>query len=392
MTSGLTRWLATFGGVLAFCGVAGVSAAEDCPGNPDAIGTSRTIAVDPAEHPRIGAMNYAETLPLDDKEVVLTFDDGPISPFTNEILDILASQCVHATFFIVGEMARARPQLVQRAYREGHTIGTHSMTHPFAFQRLPFERAKAQIEDGIEATTVALGDPKDLSPFFRFPGFGRTEATEDYAASRGLMVWSADFPADDWMRISDGEVVRRALKRIESEGKGILLLHDIHPRTVLALPAILRELKQSGYHIVHIVPASASQSKTETTPQAWLLPSRRMLAMPVVTLSEVENLDVDFLTQHSLAQQSGTDLCVLKAMTTKSPSGTRLSGVAARHFPTQRVARARFEHSGRWFGSAWNEQAGGHGQNRMGNRLGVVANTPRFASFFNTNRHRRENR
>jgi peptidoglycan-N-acetylglucosamine deacetylase len=391
MRSGLTRWLTILGVMLAFCGAASVSAAEDCAANPDAIGTSRTIVVDPAEHPRIGAMNYAETLPLADKEVVLTFDDGPISPYTNEILDILASQCVHATFFIVGEMARARPQLVQRAYLEGHSIGTHSMTHPLAFRRLPLERAEAQIEDGIEATTAALGDPKDLSPFFRFPGFGSTEATEDYAASRGLMVWSADFPADDWMHISSDEVVRRALKRIEHEGKGILLLHDIHPRTVLALPAILRELKERGYHIVHVVAASASQAKTETAPEAWLVPGRRMLAMPVLTLSDVENLDVNFLAQHSLAQQSSADLCVLKAMTTKSPRGTRLSGLAARHLSSHHIARLRSEHSGRWFWSGWNGQAEAHGENHMGNRLGAAANTPsRFASFFNTYRHRRE--
>jgi peptidoglycan/xylan/chitin deacetylase (PgdA/CDA1 family) len=386
MTSGLTRWLATLGVVLVFSGVASVSAAEDCPGHPDAIGTSRTIVVDPAEHPRIGTMNYRETLPLADKEVVLTFDDGPIAPYTNEILDILASQCVHATFFIVGEMARARPQLVQRAYQEGHTIGTHSMTHPLAFQRLPFERAKAQINDGIDATTAALGDPKDLSPFFRFPGFGRTEETEDYVASRGLMVWSADVPADDWMRISDADVVRRALKRIEHDGKGILLLHDIHQRTVLALPVILRELKERGYHIVHIAPASANEPKTETAPEAWLIPRRRILAMPVLALSAVENFDVNFLAQHSLEQESGADLCVLKAMTTKSPRVNMPSSLAARHFSSRRVAHVRSDHSGHWFWSGWNEQAGGHGENRRA----VASAPPRFASFFNTNRRRRE--
>jgi peptidoglycan/xylan/chitin deacetylase (PgdA/CDA1 family) len=384
MTRGLTRWFATLGAVVTFFGVASVSAAEDCSGHPDAIGTSRTIVVDPAEHPRIGAMNYAETLPLADKEVVLTFDDGPIAPYTNQVLDILASQCVRATFFIVGEMAHARPQLVQRAYREGHTIGTHSMTHPLAFQRLPLERAEAQIEDGIEATTTALGDPKDLSPFFRFPGFGRTEETEDYAASRGLMVWSADFPADDWMRISDAEVVRRALKRIEHDGKGILLLHDIHPRTVLALPAILRELKERGYHIVHVVPASASEPKTETAPEAWLVPDRRKLAMPVLALADIENLDANFLAQHSLAQQSGADLCVLKSVTTKSRVTTP-GGLAARHSSSRRVAHMRSEHSGLMFWSGSNEQAA-HGENRR-----AVANAPpRFASYFNANRHRRE--
>jgi peptidoglycan/xylan/chitin deacetylase (PgdA/CDA1 family) len=318
---------------------------------------------------------------------VLTFDDGPISPYTNQILDILASQCVHATFFIVGEMARARPQLVQRAYQEGHTIGTHSMTHPLAFGRLPLERAKAQIEDGIEATTAALGDPKDLSPFFRFPGFGSTQVTEGYVASRGLMVWSADFPADDWMHISDNEVVRRAMKRIEREGRGILLLHDIHPRTVLALPVLLRELKERGYHVVHVVPASASQPQTETTPEAWLVPGRRMPAMPILALSDVQNLDANFLAQHSLEQHSGADLCALKEMTTKSPKGTRLSGLAERHFSSHRVARARSEHSGGWFWSGWHAE--GRGQNHQSNRVGALANPPsRFASYFNTYRHR----
>ena len=90
--------------------------AAHCPGNPGAIGTSRTIVVDPAEHRKIGTMNYAETLPLVDKEVVLTFDDGPLPPYTDRILDILAAECVKATYFIVGSMARANPELVRRVY------------------------------------------------------------------------------------------------------------------------------------------------------------------------------------------------------------------------------------------------------------------------------------
>ena len=75
----------------------------ECPGNPDALGTSRTIVVDPREHVRIGTMDYAETLPLADREVVLTFDDGPIPPYTGKVLDILAAECVKATYFIVGD-------------------------------------------------------------------------------------------------------------------------------------------------------------------------------------------------------------------------------------------------------------------------------------------------
>jgi len=79
----------------------------NCPGHPGALGTSRLLSLDPAQHPRVGHMQYPDSLPLNDEEVVLTFDDGPSPRYSNEILDILASQCVKATYFMVGEMARA---------------------------------------------------------------------------------------------------------------------------------------------------------------------------------------------------------------------------------------------------------------------------------------------
>ena len=111
---------------------AGSASAADCPGNPGALGTSRTLVVDPREHPRIGTMQYAETLPLQDHEVVLTFDDGPLPPHSTQVLDILAAQCVKATFFIIGRMARDFPEGVRRVRDAGHTIGTHSQNHRWA--------------------------------------------------------------------------------------------------------------------------------------------------------------------------------------------------------------------------------------------------------------------
>ena len=82
----------------------GTADAEQCP--PGALGVSRTLVVDPNEHSRVGSMQYPETLPLNDHEVVLTFDDGPLPRYTNRILETLASECVKATFFMVGQMAR----------------------------------------------------------------------------------------------------------------------------------------------------------------------------------------------------------------------------------------------------------------------------------------------
>src|SRR5215813_8288045 len=94
-----------------FVGVPAAASATDCPGHPDALGTSRVLVVDPVEHPRIGSMQYHETLPLADHEVVLTFDDGPLPPYSTRILETLASECVKATFFMVGRMAQGYPAI-----------------------------------------------------------------------------------------------------------------------------------------------------------------------------------------------------------------------------------------------------------------------------------------
>ena len=110
------RYSATAAICLALGVIAGPALAGSCPGNPNAIGTSRTITVDPSDLPRIGTMQYRATLPLNDHEVVITFDDGPLPPYTNRILDTLAENCVKVTYFLVGTMARGYPDAVRRIY------------------------------------------------------------------------------------------------------------------------------------------------------------------------------------------------------------------------------------------------------------------------------------
>lgn len=247
------------------------AAAADCPGHPDALGTSRTLVVDPREHLRIGTMQYAETLPLEDHEVVLTFDDGPLGHNSKQVLEILAAQCVKATFFAIGRMAKENPEGVRKLRDAGHSIGTHSQNHPLTFNKMPAEQAKKEIDDGIASVTAALGDSTAPAPFFRIPGLLRAEGVEQYLESKGIQTWSADFPADDWRRISSSRVYELAINRLEAKGKGILLLHDIQARTVAALPRILHELKARGYRIVHVVPASPVLPATPTEPQQWQL-------------------------------------------------------------------------------------------------------------------------
>jgi peptidoglycan/xylan/chitin deacetylase (PgdA/CDA1 family) len=230
--------------------------AGDCAGNPDALGTSRVLAISPDEFSRIGSMQYKQSLPLADHEVVLTFDDGPIPPYSNIILDALDAQCVKATYFMVGEMARAHPAMVRRIYNAGHTIGTHSEDHPLGFQRLAAAGVEREVDGGIASVDTALGDPKALAPFFRIPGLGRSQTVDDFLTAHHLVTWSADVVADDWFRgISAQQIVKRAIKRLDEKGRGILLLHDIHPATAMALPTLLKELKSRGYHVVQVVPA-----------------------------------------------------------------------------------------------------------------------------------------
>jgi peptidoglycan/xylan/chitin deacetylase (PgdA/CDA1 family) len=264
-------WAVSCLGLVA-CIAAQTASAADCPGHPDALGTSRTLVVDPREHPRIGTMQYPETLPLEDHEVVLTFDDGPLPRNSNQILDILASECIKATFFEIGQMARTYPEGVRKLRDAGHTIGTHTQNHPLTMNRMPIERARQEIDDVIASVKAALGDDATaLAPFFRIPGLERATVVEDYLASQGIQTWSADFPADDWRHISSSRVYELAIQRIEAKGKGILLLHDIQPRTVAALPRILHELKARGYRIVHVVPATPELPATPTEPQQWQL-------------------------------------------------------------------------------------------------------------------------
>src|SRR5260370_19809037 len=93
----------------------GWAKAAECQGHPGALGVSRTIVLNPAEHPRLGTLQYDESLPLNDHEVVLTFDDGPLPPYTSRVLDTLAAECVKATFFLVWRMALGYPAVLPRA-------------------------------------------------------------------------------------------------------------------------------------------------------------------------------------------------------------------------------------------------------------------------------------
>lgn len=234
-----------------------VAAAEPCPGHPDALGTERVLAVDAATTPRVGRKSFPDTLPLQRKELVLTFDDGPWPGTTPKVLDALKSECVRATFFLLGRNVAANPAIARRELAEGHSLGHHSFSHPLLGRMAP-ARAEAEINRGIAQDEFALygrrrSDP--TTPFFRFPGFVSNRALLDRLQTRHIVVFGADVWASDWLPMSPQQELRLILARIDHVGSGIVLFHDTKSQTAAMLPAFLRELKRRGYHIVHVVPA-----------------------------------------------------------------------------------------------------------------------------------------
>lgn len=242
-------WLA----VLAAMWVGNAAAEEaNCTGDPNALGVSRVLEVDPTGGPRFGTYQYPASLDLAVGEVVLTFDDGPNPKTTPTVLAALDKHCVKATFFEVGKWVEAHPELTKEVADHGHTIGNHSYSHPRNLGHLSLDKAEADIERGFAALDAASGGR--AAPFFRYPGLNNSNALNDYLASRNDAIVSCDIGTDDWMRIGAEQIKQRTLARLEQHGKGIILFHDTEPATARALPDILDELKKRGYRIVHIVP------------------------------------------------------------------------------------------------------------------------------------------
>ncbi len=231
------------------------ASAEPCPGNPQALGTARVIEVDAKTLPRVGRKHFPVTLPLQAKELVLTFDDGPWPGTTPKVLEALKQECVRATFFLLGRNAEAHPALVRRELAEGHSIGHHSYNHPL-LDHMPIEKAEAEINRGIAADEFALYGQRrsqPATPFFRFPGFSSSEALLNRLQDRSIVVFGADVWASDWNPMTPEQQLALILARIEKVGRGIVLFHDTKSQTAHMLPAFLRELKRRGFSIVHVV-------------------------------------------------------------------------------------------------------------------------------------------
>lgn len=266
------------------------AAAAACPAN--ALGTSRTLTLGTEGGFAIGLKTYPQTLDLAHHEVVLTFDDGPSASTTPKVLDALAKQCVHATFFLIGRDAAAAPALVKREVAMGETIGHHSFSHPAqTLRRMSDDEARADIDKGfaaddnaaygkVEETRGSAGksEPAPRVGFFRFPGFADTPQLDRWLKGRNIGIFGADLWASDWLELTPNAELDIVMSRLDKAKRGILLLHDTRRSTALMLPRLLLALKLHGYRIVHLVPGAGPPPKLRAAPQGWTSETEAILA------------------------------------------------------------------------------------------------------------------
>jgi peptidoglycan/xylan/chitin deacetylase (PgdA/CDA1 family) len=223
---------------------------------PGGMGLARIVEIDTTGGPGFGFEHFKQYDFLRDKEIVLTFDDGPWPGNTPAVLKALADECLKATFFEIGKHATWHPEITKQVIEAGMTVGTHTWSHK-DLARNPYakdiEQAKAEIEMGISAVHMAAGGGK-VAPFFRFPALQHPPQLMSYLAERNIGVFSTDIDSRDFKLHKPEEVIKSVMSQLEKHGKGIILVHDFKHHTAEALPELLRQLKAGGYKVVHMVP------------------------------------------------------------------------------------------------------------------------------------------
>ena len=232
------------------------AASSPACGNPDALGVSRVVEIDTAGGPGFGFEHFKQYDFLHDKEVVLTFDDGPWPGNTPAVLKALTDECLKATFFEIGKHAVWHPEITKQVLQAGMTVGTHTWSHK-DLARNPYakdiEQAEQEIEMGNSAVHMAAaGAP--IAPFFRFPDLQHPPQLLSYLGERNIAIFSTDIDSFDFKLHRPEQVIKSVMTKLEKHGKGIILMHDFQHATAEAMPELIHQLKTGGYKVVHMVP------------------------------------------------------------------------------------------------------------------------------------------
>nr|WP_232838756.1 glycosyltransferase [Streptomyces geranii] len=191
------------------------------------------------------------SLDMPDRELVLTFDDGPDPKWTPKVLDVLKKHDAHAVFFITGTMASRYPELVRRMVDEGHEIGLHTFNHPdLSYQ------SKKRIDWELSQNQLALAGAAGIRTSLFRPPYSSFAAVMDnkswpvteYIGSRGYITVVNNTDSEDWQRPGVDEIIRRATPK--GDDGAIVLMHDSggdRSQTVAALDRFIGQLQDRGY-------------------------------------------------------------------------------------------------------------------------------------------------
>jgi len=237
---------------------AGAAPATNIPAcdKPGGMGLSRIVEIDTTGGPGFGFEHFKQYDFLRDKEIVLTFDDGPWPENTMAVVKALTDECLKATFFEIGKHAVWHPEITKQVLQAGMTVGTHTWSHK-DLARNPYakdiEQAEQEIEMGNSAVYMAAaGAP--IAPFFRFPDLQHPPQMLAYLGQRNIAIFSTDIDSFDFKLHKPEQVIKSVMTKLEKRGKGIILMHDFQHATAEAIPELLHQLKASGYKVVHMVP------------------------------------------------------------------------------------------------------------------------------------------
>ncbi len=195
------------------------------------------------------------------KKIVISFDDGPDPQWTPKMLDILKQKNVPAVFFVIGNMANQRPDILQREYAEGHEIGNHTFTHP-RFDDIPQSELRWQlnltqrlIESTLGVKSILFRPPYGID---HQPEYAEEVSQLPLAQEMGYLIVGQRIDPDDWS-LRDGkpipakEIVDSVLR--QADKGNIILLHDgggDRSQTLTALPKVIDALRARGYQFVSV--------------------------------------------------------------------------------------------------------------------------------------------
>lgn len=201
----------------------------------------------PGENEKTDYLSVEQNLVSDQLEeppkVAITFDDGPSAKYTGQLLDGLKERGVKATFFLIGENAKAHPELVKRIDEEGHLIGNHTYHH-VQIKKLAEDAAVEEVEKTDDVIYQITGKHTE----YMRPPFGQWKKDLEYKMQIIPVLWTID--TLDWTTENEEEIVNRVVTDV---GEGdIILMHDCYASSVTAALRIVDYLQTEGFELVTV--------------------------------------------------------------------------------------------------------------------------------------------